>query len=254
MGTTGNHEVLKKQTKRGKQLTKEKYFNMAKKSNEKAEIFIYGYIFSEPFRMEDETSAISFKKELDALGDVKQIDIHINSGGGMVFEGLAIYNMLKRHKSTINVYIDGLAASAASVIAMAGDTVYMPENSFLMIHNALVTTTGNHHDLRKEADTLENLTESLKTAYMDKGIIVSKEELTRLMDEETWLDAKKAIGLGFADEMLQPMKAVASIDKDILNKYQNVPVDLEAKLNSGPKVEEKKKNKLNAAARAFLNL
>lgn len=230
----------------------EKYFNVVKKSNKKAEIYIYGYIFSEPFRDEDETSAISFKKELDELGDMKQIDLHINSGGGMVFEGLAIYNMLKRHKATISVYIDGLAASAASVIAMAGDTIYMPENSFLMIHNALVTKTGNHHELRKEADILEKLTESLKTAYMDKGLNISKEELTRLLDEETWLDAKKAIGFGFADEMLQPMRATASIDKSILNRYQNVPVDLESKLNQGK--PELKKNKEQNVSRNIARL
>ncbi len=200
-----------------------KYFNMVKNSSTNAEIFIYGDIYSETYRGESDTSAISFKKELDALGDVKQIDLHINSGGGDVFESYAIYNMLKRHKATIDVYIDGLAASGASVIAMVGKTIHMPENSYLMIHNAWTVASGDYRDLEKSAKVVKNITENLRTAYMTRKLTITESKVTEMMNDETWIAAKQAISLGFADNLLAPSSAAASIDTNILNKYKNVP-------------------------------
>lgn len=200
-----------------------KYFSMVKNSGTNAEIFIYGDISSESYRGESDTSAISFKKELDALGDVKQIDLHINSGGGDVFESYAIYNMLNRHKATIDVYIDGLAASGASVIAMAGKTIHMPENSYLMIHNAWTVASGDYRDLEKSAKVIKSITENLRKAYLTRKLTVTESKVTEMMNDETWIAAKQAISFGFADNLLQPSSAAASIDTSILNQYRNVP-------------------------------
>ena len=199
------------------------YFSMVKNTSAKAEIFIYGEISSESYRGESDTSAVSFKQELDALGDVKQIDLHINSGGGNVFEAYAIYNMLLRHKATIDVYVDGLAASAASLIAMAGKTIHMPENSYLMIHNAWVVAAGDYRELEKSAKVLKNITDNFRTAYLTRKLTITESKVTEMMNDETWIAAKQAISLGFADNLLQPSSAAASIDTSILNKYRNVP-------------------------------
>ena len=204
-------------------LNENKYFNMVKNSSTNAEIFIYGDIYSETYRGESDTSAISFKKELDALGEVKQIDLHINSGGGDVFESYAIYNMLQRHKATIDVYIDGLAASGASVIAMVGDTIHMPENSYLMIHNAWSYTGGDYREHEKQAKVLKNITENLRAAYLTRDLTITEKRLAEMLDEESWIAAKQAISLGFADNLLAPSSAAASIDTSILNNYKNVP-------------------------------
>jgi len=200
-----------------------KYFSMVKNSSTNAEIFIYGNIYSESYRGESDTSAISFKKELDALGEVKQIDLHINSGGGDVFESYAIYNMLQRHKATIDVYIDGLAASGASLIAMAGKTIHMPENSYLMIHNAWQHTMGDYRTHEKEAKALKNITDNFRSAYMTRKLTITESKVTEMMNDETWIAAKQAISFGFADNLLQPSSAAASIDTSILNQYRNVP-------------------------------
>ena len=197
-----------------------KYFSMVKNSSTNAEIFIYGTISSESYRGESDTSAISFKKELDALGDVKQIDLHINSGGGDVFESYAIYNMLKRHKATIDVYVDGLAASGASVIAMVGKTVHMPENSYLMIHNAWTVASGDYRDLEKSAKVIKSITDNLRTAYLTRKLTITESKVTEMMNDETWIAAKQAISFGFADNLLKPSSAAASIDTSILNKYK----------------------------------
>ena len=202
------------------------YFSMKKNTSAKAEIFIYGEISSESYRGESDTSAVSFKHELDALGDVKQIDLHINSGGGNVFEAYAIYNMLLRHKATIEVYVDGLAASAASLIAMAGKTIHMPENSYLMIHNAWVVAAGDYRELEKSAKVLKNITDNFRTAYLTRNLTIAESKVTEMMNDETWIAAKSAIALGFADNLLAPSSAAASVDTSILNNYRNVPGDL----------------------------
>lgn len=134
---------------------KAKYFQMKRKSESKGEIFIYGDIVSDKW-FENDVTATDFKNKLDELGDISEIDVHINSSGGSVFEGHAIYNMLKMHPAKINIYVDALAASIASVIAMSGDAIFMHKNSFLMIHNSWVMTVGNAEELRKTADLLEN--------------------------------------------------------------------------------------------------
>lgn len=174
-----------------------------------------------------DTSAAGFRDALKDLGDVKTINLHINSPGGSVFEGIAIYNMLKQNKAHVNIYVDGLAASIASVIAMSGDAIFMPSNSMLMIHNPWTMAVGNASELRKQADDLDKITESSIQTYLNQaGDKLDEETLRQLMDDETWLTAKEAVDYGLATEVIEANKAAASISKNFAQRYRHVPEQL----------------------------
>ena len=128
---------------------------------------------------------------LSLVNDVKDLDVdvinvHINSYGGVVSEGLAIYNTLKNHKAKIRTIVDGFACSAASVVFMAGDERIMNDASLLMIHNAWTRVSGNAAELRKQADDLEKITQASIEAYMSR-VNITEDELKALLDAETWL-------------------------------------------------------------------
>ena len=165
-----------------------------------ADIYIYGDIY-DSWWDDESNSAISLKDKLLELGDISEINLHINSLGGDVFEGLAMFNLLKQHKATVKVYVDGVAASIASVIAMAGDKIYMPKNSMMMIHNCWTWSSGNSKEFRKLADDLDKIMEASIESYMAK-INITKEELKELLDNESWLTAQECFDMGFADELL----------------------------------------------------
>lgn len=184
-----------------------KYFSM-EKSNQTASINIYGDITSYPW-YEGDTSSYSLSKVLDSLSDVSQINVYINSYGGEVAEGLAIYNALKRHKAQITTYCDGFACSIASVIFMAGDKRVMNESSLLMIHNAWTYASGNAAELRKQADDLEKITQASIEAYKSHSSL-SEEDIKALMDAESWLLPSEALAYGFATEIEQTTKEKAS--------------------------------------------
>ncbi|MFQ3801694.1 Clp protease ClpP [Staphylococcus xylosus] len=202
------------------------YFQMNKKTQTKGEIYIYGDIVSSKWD-ETDVTAVDFKNELNQLGDVSEIDVHINSAGGNVFEGHAIYNMLKMHQAKVNIYVDALAASIASVIAMSGDTIFMHKNSFMMIHNSWIMTLGNSKDLRQTADLLDKTDQSSNNAYLDKATNLSEEELKQLLEAETWLTADEALEKGLADEILGASEIVASISKDSYQMFKHVPENIE---------------------------
>jgi ATP-dependent Clp protease protease subunit len=201
-----------------------KFWNMILKDNT-AEISIFGEIVSSGWEWdESETSANTFQKDLKALGDVSEINLHINSPGGSVFDGITIYQMLVQHKAKINVYIDGLAASIASVIAMAGDKIYIPNNAMMMVHNPWTYAIGNANELRKQAEDLDKIGVSMRESYLNKtGEKISEEELTALLDNETWLSAKEAVDYGLADELLSENRVADCISKELFAKYKNVP-------------------------------
>jgi len=178
------------------------------------ELLLYGTISSDSW-WGDEVTPKQFKEDLDALGDVDEIRVFINSDGGDIFAGQAIYSMLRRHKAKITVYIDGLAASMASVVAMAGDTVYMPHNAMMMIHNPWTIAIGTADDFRKLADDMDKVRESLIVAYQDKSGL-DREKIIEMMDAETWMTAEEAVDLGFADEIEQAKQIAASIRGDRL--------------------------------------
>ena len=122
--------------------------------------------------------------------------------GGSTFQGLAIYNLLKQHKAKINTYIDGIAASSASIIAMAGDKIYMPKTSLIMIHNCWTYTIGNAKELRKTAEDMDKIALAYKEAYLEK-IKINEEKLNQLLEDETYLTADECIEMGFADEIIE---------------------------------------------------
>jgi ATP-dependent Clp endopeptidase proteolytic subunit ClpP len=157
------------------------------------------------------------KEFLADLGKLSGQHIHlrINSPGGSVVEGTAIYNALRRHEGGLTVHIDAMAASMASVIAMAGAPVFMADNALLMIHNPWTVSMGESKDLRKEADLLDKLKVNLRNAYVRKTGI-NAEEIAQMMDEETWLDAVEAVALGFADAIEEGVAAAATATPEML--------------------------------------
>ena len=164
-------------------------------------------------------TAKDFAADLNALKGITDITLRINSPGGSVFDGMAIYNLLKQHQAQITVYIDGLAASMASAIAMAGDLVVMPENSMMMIHNPWTMTSGDAEELRKNADLLDKIKIALLSAYATKTGL-SEEEISDYMNEETWFTGSEAVALGFADEVESAVEIAACFD---LTKFRNPP-------------------------------
>jgi ATP-dependent Clp protease, protease subunit len=167
-------------------------------------------------------SAKGFLAELGALPDGVPIDLRLNSPGGSVFDAVAIYNALKRHAGDITVWIDGIAASAASYIAMAGDTIIMPENAFLMIHDPSGLVMGTAEDMRATAEALDKVKGSLIRGYVAKSG-KPDDEIAALMAAETWLDAKDALDLGFIDRIAEPVKLAASFD---VARFRNAPPSL----------------------------
>ena len=167
-------------------------------------------------------SAKGFLAELGALPDDAAIDLRLNSPGGSVFDAVAIYNALKRHAGDITVWIDGIAASAASYIAMAGNTIVMPENSFLMIHDPSGLVMGTAEDMRSTAEALDKVKGSLIQGYASKSG-KGDEEIAALMAAETWLDAKDALDLGFIERIAEPVKLAASFD---VARFRNAPPEV----------------------------
>lgn len=203
--------------------------------NNTLEIYIYGDVESDSYDwwtdevIRSETSANTFREELAKYADVAEIKLYINSNGGSVFEGTAIYNQLKRHPAKKTVYIDGFACSIASVIAMAGDEIIMPRNALMMIHNMWMCAYGNSMELRKAADDLDIINNAGKQAYLQKaGEKVDEELLTRMMDDETWLTAEDCIRYGladrFADEDADPSKVAGVMQKANLSVQQRIEI------------------------------
>ena len=164
-------------------------------------------------------SAKGFLAELGALPDATPLALRLNSPGGSVFDAVAIYNAIKRHTGTVTVWIDGIAASAASYIAMAGDEIVMPENAFLMIHDPAGLVMGTAIDMRAMAEALDKIKGSLLQGYAAKSGR-PQEEIAPLMAAETWLDAKDALDLGFADRIAEPVRIAARFD---VGRFRNAP-------------------------------
>lgn len=173
-----------------------------------AELLIYDQIGKDWFG--DGVSAKDFRKDLKALGNIDSLDVRINSPGGNVFDGQAIYNALRDSKFQVHVHVDGLAASMASVIAMAGDTVTVNEGALMMIHNPHSFAIGDSNEMRRQADLLDKVKDQLITAYEQKTSL-SRDEIASLMDAETWMDADEAVSKGFADEITTEQPAIAAL-------------------------------------------
>ncbi|KVG59237.1 head maturation protease, ClpP-related [Burkholderia territorii] len=170
------------------------------------------------------TDAQTFVTQLDAAAaNASMIVVAINSMGGDVFDAFAIYNALRRHAGKVKVRVDGVAASAASLIAMAGDEIVMPENALLMIHNAHTVTAGEAKDLRRIADLLDNAGDGILAAYAAKSG-QSIDEIRAMMDAETWLTAAQAKEKGFCDTIEAAVKLSASASSTaLLARFSALP-------------------------------
>ncbi|MGJ8756262.1 head maturation protease, ClpP-related [Clostridium botulinum] len=184
------------------------------------DLYIYDYVEGDSYnywsdeKIESQTSANYIQKQLEESKDVTQINIYINSYGGEVKEGLAIYNQLKRHTAQKIVYIDGFACSIASVIAMAGDKIVMGNNTLMMIHHASMGAWGNAEELRKTANDLDVIDKASCSSYLTKaGDKLSEETLNQLLDNQTWLNAEQCLQYGLCDE-------IAGKEDDNISKAQ----------------------------------
>ena len=195
------------------------WFRMQAKADSEADIFIYDEIGYWG------VTALQFVNDLKALGDVTHINLHINSPGGDVFDGIAIFNALKHHGAAITVHIDGLAASMASVIAMVGNPVIMPENTMMMIHKPWGFAGGDANDMRDYADLLDKVESVLIPAYAQKTG-KSADEISAMLEEETWMDGAECLALGFADQVTSSLQAMACIHSKRIEEFEKMPNDI----------------------------
>lgn len=180
-----------------------------------AEIYLYDFIGGW-------MSGITAKTVVDdvkALGKIDTLNVHINSPGGDVFEGITIYNVLKQHPADVIIDIDGLAASIASLIAMAGDTIRMADNAMFMIHNPMSGQFGTADELRQKADLLDQVRDNILATY-DKQTQLGEPKITELMNAETWMKASEAKQFGFVDEITEDLQMAACFD---LSRFKNPP-------------------------------
>jgi len=191
-----------------------KWYEMKALANGATEIYVFDEIGYWGVTAKD------FARDLKEVNPNGAIDLHINSPGGSVTDGIAIYNLLKNHKSQVNVIIDGLAASMASVIAMAGDTITMPENALMMIHNPWGGAMGDANELRKTAEVLDKMKQALISAYTQKTG-KDAEEIGALMDEETWMTGSEAVEMGFASQVSAEVQLAASFDTTKIQNFTN---------------------------------
>ena len=205
-----------------------KWMQIKNQTEETADLYFYGDIVSSWWGAWDDTDQYpeSIKNFLDGVKG-KNLNIYVNSGGGSVFAGLAIYNMLKRHSGQKTVHVDGLAASIASIIALAGDKVIIPSNAFMMIHKPWNGLYGNATDFRKMADDLDAIEEGIINVYADNlkdGVDI--ETIRQMVQEETWLNGFEAAKY-FNIEVAQENTAAACISEQFKN-YKRVPETFKA--------------------------
>ncbi|HWV04964.1 head maturation protease, ClpP-related [Ralstonia sp.] len=181
------------------------------------------------------TTAKAFVNELDAVAkDADEVLVAVNSGGGDVFDGFAIYNALRRYSGKVTARVDGIAASAASLVAMAGDTIVMPENAMMMIHNAWTIAAGDAAALRKTAELLDKTRDGIVAAYRNKCGLAD-DEIVAMMDAETWMTASEAKERGFADQIEAPVKLQASVRTgELLARFEHTPEALLKALEAPP--------------------
>jgi ATP-dependent Clp endopeptidase proteolytic subunit ClpP/HK97 family phage major capsid protein len=184
-----------------------------KAQGKKAEIWIYQEIGG---YWGEGITAKQFADDLKNLGELDEINLRINSPGGDVFEGITIYNLLAQNAARVTVDIDGLAASIASVIAMAGDEIRIADNAMMMVHPAWGFAMGNAADMRKTADMLEKVDASITSTYV-KRTKRDEKEIRKLMEDETWMTSKEALAYGFVDKITEALEIAACFD---LSKFK----------------------------------
>lgn len=197
------------------------------------ELLVYGDI-GENFWTGEGVTAKLVKQQLDGAGNYGRIAVRINSPGGDAFEGSAILSLLKAQRKPVDVYVDGIAASAASIVAMAGSTVTMGRTAMMMVHNAWTFCSGNANELREMANVLDKISSSMAQGYIDKTG-KSAEEIKAIMDAETWMSAQECVGNGFADAIAaESDDAAMSLARSFrsLARLKAVPEALKPKVDS----------------------
>lgn len=192
------------------------WFRMKASGDKTADIYIYDEIGYWG------VTARQFASSMKALGDLDHINLHIHSPGGDVFDGIAIYNLLNSHTASKTVYIDGLAASMASVIAMVGNPIIMPENAMMMVHKPWGITGGDANDMRDYADLLDKVEAVLIPSYAKKTG-KTPDELALMLGEETWMTAQECLEHGFADQISTAVQAMARINSKRIEEFDAMP-------------------------------
>lgn len=194
-------------------------------SESAADMYLYGTVTGSKSWYYDDDEYIcpqNVKNTLDEAGG-KDITVHLNSYGGDVFAGISIYNMLRNYSGKVTIHIDGIAASAASVIAMAGETIKMPATTQMMVHKAWTFAAGNADDFRKTADDMDKIDSSILEAYKER-FVGTEEELKALIENETYLTAEECKAFGFCDEDQADEEGAGGeedIKNTLLSKYMN---------------------------------
>jgi ATP-dependent Clp protease protease subunit len=196
-------------------------YSMKAKSKGAAEIYVYEDVGESWF---GGVTAKQFAADLKALGAVETIDVRINSGGGDVFDGLAIYRQLVEHQARVVAHVDGLAASIASVIAMAGDEIRISESGFMMIHDAWGIEIGDAAAMRKMADMLETTSSAITDVYAARTR-AERTQLRTWMEAETWFTGAEAVDAGLADVMDENLRVAAHLDLS-KHKFRHAPAAL----------------------------
>jgi ATP-dependent Clp protease, protease subunit len=209
---------------------KNKFMDIKNQTDSSMDLYIYGDIINNTAWKWDDSDVMpdDVKAMLDQIDDKSTLNIYINSGGGSVFAGLAIYNQLKRSKAYKTVYVDGVAASIASIIALAGDKVVIPSNAFMMIHKPWSLAVGNSNDFRKMAEDLDRIESGILNVYeenLNEGI--EMKEITKMVDAETWLNGDEAAKY-FNIEVVES-KEIAACTSDYFEKYAKTPSKIVAK-------------------------
>ena len=226
-----------------------KFYEFKNITSSDADLYVYGEIVSERddwFGSESDVVITEFKEELDSLGNIKNLNMYINSPGGDVFAAstmISILNRLKENGTTINAYVDGLSASAASFLMMVADNINLYKNSVVMVHKPMSIAIGNANDMQKTIDALNKIEDSvMMPMYMGKAK-ASENKIKGLINAETWLNASdmdKYFNVTLLDE---EKVAVASIKSNLFKNYKNVPEFIKNSLENeeiAPKIEETK--------------
>ncbi len=219
-----------------------KFFEFKNITQNTADLFIYGEIVQEKSvdwwtgeESDTDVSIMDFKEELEKIGNVQTLNIYINSPGGDVFVASAMISMLERKKqsgTTINAYVDGVSASAASFLMCVADNIYMYKNSVVMIHKPMSFAYGNANDIQKVIDTLDKIeSATMLPMYMSKAKI-SEDELKEFINNETWFSAPEMEEYFNVTVLNEEKVAVASISNELFKKYKNIPENIRKVLNN----------------------
>lgn len=198
-----------------------KFWNVASNFTDDSvlNIYVYGDIVTDRhwlFGSPDDVVTREFIKDLNNHPNAERINVYINSGGGEVFAAVAMAQQLKKHKAEVHTYVEGIAASAATIIAMAGDVRHMTVSGLYMIHLPSSSVQGNKHSFAKGIEVLEKVEDIIRLTYKDKSNL-SDEELTQMIDHETWLTAEEAYKYGFIDEIDEDPDQIDNLIKEVQN-------------------------------------